>query len=233
MTTGISLVRENTLSMQPPRALWTSFPLGRPLGIPGDANFQHRVIRAALSLLEAPGGPVLVDYPEDIPELTQAAALSCPVSFTRPIEPPNSWSSTLLSEFQTLLPWYELGRHRRDGRTVVGVSASSVKENIQKIGALLDESRLPVESLRWFKAAIEDAKLFYFESLTAQPGNYDQASVEHVFWHETALGATLTELSALFLARPGLSAFARIVTPRAVMDASPGSQPQHSPKDEL
>ena len=32
MTTGISLVRENTASMRPPRALWVSFPLGRPLG---------------------------------------------------------------------------------------------------------------------------------------------------------------------------------------------------------
>ena len=37
MTTGISLVRENTASMQPPRALWVPFPLGRPLGVPDDA----------------------------------------------------------------------------------------------------------------------------------------------------------------------------------------------------
>ena len=58
-TTGISLVREHTEAMQPPRFLWVPFPLGRPLGAPGDAAFQHRVIRAALSLLEAPAGPVL------------------------------------------------------------------------------------------------------------------------------------------------------------------------------
>ncbi|MGB1538895.1 MAG: selenoprotein B, partial [Pseudomonadales bacterium] len=59
MTTGISLIRENTASMQPPRALWVSFPLGRPLGKPGDPAFQHRVISAALDLLNRNDGPVL------------------------------------------------------------------------------------------------------------------------------------------------------------------------------
>ena len=66
-TTGISLVRENTAAMRPPRFLWVSFPLGRPLGVPGDAAFQRRVMLAALGLLEAEQGPVLADYPEDIP----------------------------------------------------------------------------------------------------------------------------------------------------------------------
>ena len=51
MTTGISLVRENAESMRPPRSLWVSFSLGRPLGVPNDSQFQHRVIAAALNLL--------------------------------------------------------------------------------------------------------------------------------------------------------------------------------------
>lgn len=55
-TTGISLVRENTENMQPPRALWVPFPLGRPLGKPGDAAFQHRVIAAGLALLHREKG---------------------------------------------------------------------------------------------------------------------------------------------------------------------------------
>ncbi|MFT5449177.1 MAG: D-proline reductase (dithiol) PrdB, partial [Gammaproteobacteria bacterium] len=79
-TTGISLVRENTASFQSPRFLWVSFPLGRPLGAPGDSAFQHRVIAHALDLLRRPSGPVLEDFDEDMPADT-AEAFVCPVSF--------------------------------------------------------------------------------------------------------------------------------------------------------
>ena len=67
MTTGISLVREYTESMQTPRALSVSFPLGRPLGILCDAKFRHEVVSAALGLLDNPDGPVLADFPKDVP----------------------------------------------------------------------------------------------------------------------------------------------------------------------
>ena len=69
MSTGISLVRENAASLQPPRTLWVSFPLGRPLGVPGDPAFQRRVIQAGLQLLTRSEGPVLQDYAEDAPGL--------------------------------------------------------------------------------------------------------------------------------------------------------------------
>jgi hypothetical protein len=52
--------------MRPPRALFGDFPLGRPLGKPGDAEFQHDVLARAFALLEEPSGPVLVDHPEAI-----------------------------------------------------------------------------------------------------------------------------------------------------------------------
>ena len=55
--------------MQPPRALWVPFPLGRPLGKPGDAPFQQGVIQAALDLLHRQVGPVLEDYPHDAPTI--------------------------------------------------------------------------------------------------------------------------------------------------------------------
>ena len=67
MTTGISLVRENTESMRPPRALWVPFPLGRPLGKADDPRFQHKVISHALGLLNRSEGPVLDDFLLDLP----------------------------------------------------------------------------------------------------------------------------------------------------------------------
>ena len=61
-TTQISLIREHTASIRPPRALWVPFMLGRPLGDPGEAEGQRSVLNAVLSLLERAEGPVLEDH---------------------------------------------------------------------------------------------------------------------------------------------------------------------------
>lgn len=65
-TVGISIVRGQAERSRPPRMLHCEFPLGRPLGIPGDAVFQHRVLAAAFDLLTRVDLPVLVDFPETI-----------------------------------------------------------------------------------------------------------------------------------------------------------------------
>ena len=82
-TTGISLVRPHTEQMEPPRALWVPFELGRPFGAPADAAFQRRVLEAALGLLDMGPRPVLEDFPDDAP-VTDAPIgenWGCPVSF--------------------------------------------------------------------------------------------------------------------------------------------------------
>jgi hypothetical protein len=63
-TVSISLLREVTEKIAPPRALFVPFPLGFPLGAPNDAELQHRVIRAALALLPRTNLPILEDYQE-------------------------------------------------------------------------------------------------------------------------------------------------------------------------
>lgn len=39
--------------MSPPRGLFCDFPLGRPLGIPQDVEFQRQMLDRAFGLLEA------------------------------------------------------------------------------------------------------------------------------------------------------------------------------------
>ena len=90
MTTGISLVRENAAAMRPPRMLWVPFPLGRPLGRAGDAEFQHRVIAHGLDLLHRPSGPVLEDYPEDMAEEMTEKQLEPEVTCCLPCCPKNN-----------------------------------------------------------------------------------------------------------------------------------------------
>ena len=62
-TTSISMVREHTEKVKPPRALFVPFPFGHALGRPNDPALQHRVLRAALDLLAEPAGPVLARFP--------------------------------------------------------------------------------------------------------------------------------------------------------------------------
>ena len=218
MTTGISLVRENAASMQPPRSLWVPFALGRPLGKPNDAKFQHRVITAALSLLLAQQGPVLEDHTEDAPAPAGDEVAACPVSFSRPEGQATTWQQRLVAEVNSLRPWHDLGKRRRNGRTLTGVSNTPVDEIVRRLGNYVDTSTLPLDNLTWFKQAAEDAKTFYVEAMTAQPGAYDPDTIQEQFWRETNLAQALVLLADKFSSQTGLAGFTRIIVPRSAID---------------
>ena len=59
-------MRDIAERMRVPRALYTAFPVGRPLGKPRDKTFQSEVLKAAFCLLEAPKGPIISEFPERI-----------------------------------------------------------------------------------------------------------------------------------------------------------------------
>ena len=61
-TVSISLLREVTAQIKPPRALFVPFPMGFPLGEPNNAELQHQVIAAALRLMGRNDVPVLESY---------------------------------------------------------------------------------------------------------------------------------------------------------------------------
>lgn len=61
-TVSLSLLREVTAQLKPPRALFVPFPMGYPLGEPNNADLQHEVIAAALQLLERHDAPVLENF---------------------------------------------------------------------------------------------------------------------------------------------------------------------------
>jgi hypothetical protein len=118
---SISLVREHSEAMGPPRALWVPFMLGRPLGAPNDPAFQRMVLRALLALFDADGGPVLQDFAYEAPGLDAAAqpdGAACPVNFARPRPPAMAASeiaTRLLDEIDELRPWHDLSIRRRVG----------------------------------------------------------------------------------------------------------------------
>jgi hypothetical protein len=125
-TTQISLVREHTAALNPPRALWVPFMLGRPFGVPNYAAFQRKVLLAVLRLIERDTGPVLEDFPEDAPhgDLGEApAGLNCPVSFPR-MTSGGTLAERLADEISQLRAWHDVAVTHR-GRTTLGLTGLS------------------------------------------------------------------------------------------------------------
>ena len=133
-TAGISLVRENTELMRPPRALWVPFELGRPFGAPHAPAFQMRVLLSALALLDRTDGPVILeDFPDDAPESDSTASLVCPVNFPKPPNPDESdLLRAVLAETASLAPWHALfmETHGRSIATVSGLDIDAAARDV-------------------------------------------------------------------------------------------------------
>ena len=200
-TTLISLVREHTEIMRPPRALWVPFEFGRPIGAPNNPEFQSRVVMAALTLFEAENGPILEDFPEDAPvHGDQTEAWACPISFPG-IDDDASDQEKLAEAFKNeinqLRSWYDLGLKKR-GRSTVGVSGIALDDLAGFISSFLNDE--PPENLNpelslpeALNLATDDLKAFYTEAVTAQPGQISATGDElsDWFWNETAAARLL------------------------------------------
>ena len=211
--------------MRPPRFLWVSFPLGRPLGLPGDAAFQRRVLLASLRLLEAERGPVLEDFPDDVPGMTveEQQGAVCPVPLP-PVHdvPDDELTQILMQEIARLEPWYDMAVTTR-GRTTADVSGLTPREAGQFVLHFLNEAtprsyNEDVSLGEALKLASEDLKAYYLEAATAQPGAVPVTALAEWLWRETALGRVLRTVQPLCLrsADPSVRAIAqRALVPRA------------------
>ena len=206
-TTSISLIRINTEKVAPPRALWVPFELGRPLGAPNNPDFQKRVLRGALDLLDAQSGPVLADFPDDAPAASSALSEDEMEGLVRLIAPPklpdknapaSELGQALVKEIGTLAPWYNLAVTKR-GRTTVGPSGLDITEAGKYLAAFLDDQATPaprddIPAGRVLKLSYEDLKAYYGEAITVQPGFDGSGRVEDWLFHETVLGKALWRL---------------------------------------
>ncbi len=219
-TAGIALFREIAETMKPPRILWVSFPLGRPLGKPSDKAFQTEVIKRALQLLDADQGPVLEDYPIDLPDIDTPPP-ACPVSFQRKRDD-ESWHGRLSQEVGALTPWYELGLKRR-GRTTVGVCESSIPDIVKDVTTWADDVKQPFPEPSWLKLALEDLKSFYSEAITAQPGDYEAGYSDALIFDDTVLGDLIVHYVNYFEAQDPNHPFVRVIASREQLKRSTGN----------
>jgi hypothetical protein len=188
-TVALISVRRVAERLPPPRGLYGEFPLGRPLGKPGDAVFQHDVLRRAFALLERPTGPVLEDHPEVIE--SDDAPLACAL-------PPRHDPSlpAAVDEARALRAAYDRTLATR-GVTSVGrtVDADGIP------GALAALCRI-AEGTPWTEAGLpadpvqvaHDIRTYYEEAAisladTPPPGG----ATEAWFYEQTAAGRTLLD----------------------------------------
>jgi hypothetical protein len=210
-TTSISLIRPHTEQIKPPRALWVTFELGRPLGAPDNPAFQKRVLTALLKLLEAPSGPVLEDFLEDAPESDdEPTVLACPVNFSRDIETDDAdpLLTALQREMTAMRPWYDIAVKKRQ-RTTVGASDIEIENLGDFIYAFIkgeppENPRSEIPLANTMKLAVEDLKAYYIEGITAQPGQTSASSktLQDWFWDDTVAGKVLLELKKVCEASP-------------------------------
>ncbi len=217
-------MREHTQAINPPRALWVPFILGRPFGVPGDGAFQRCVLLAALRLLEAPAGPVLEDYPEDAPHPAEEEmqGVACPVSFERAVDTRDP-GAELTQEIEELAPWHDLAEKRR-ARTTTGLSGMPMEKAAQFVASYLKSSPAPnlagMSAGETLKIVCDDLRAYYYEAAAAQPGNPDAQAVLHWFWHDTAAGRAFLALQKICVASDDQSLQVlggNSLVPRAIM----------------
>ncbi len=187
-TIVLASMREVAEKMAPPRALYCEFPLGRPLGRPGDATFQRDVLEQAFSLLAAEE-PVLVDYPEIVVSDEMPLACSLPPRHDASLPP-------AVDEANGLRAAYDRSVARR-GLTGVGraVDADGVPAALGVLdqwanGASWKEVPLPGKNTT---AVCHDIRSYYTEAaleLATAPSPGGRA-VEAWFHEETDAGKTV------------------------------------------
>jgi hypothetical protein len=204
-TTQISLVREHTAVIKPPRALWVSFELGRPFGSPNDPAFQREVALSALALLEETAGPVLRDFPKDAPEVARVEEdeWACPISLPAADVEKDSLALRFRTEFAALRPWYETALRERGGTTfgAAGLSIEGLGSFVEAVAEGAEEVPADVPEREFaglLKLVSEDLRALYLEALAAQPARRQASSKELSGWffQETAAGELFHELAA-------------------------------------
>jgi hypothetical protein len=203
-TVALASVRVQAERTRPPRALWTPAVLGRPVGEPDDRDFQMRVLRMALGLLERTDGPVILeDFPDDPPGLTDTPGWIAPSTQAAVFAAPEDWHAAFAAEMQELMSlWAEA--QTRFGRTSTGLSflppdawpalAADVLGGGLPVTPQLGTTALTIRFM------CDDIKALYGEAAQARGPKPSPRQVDTWFWRHTVAGEMLRALRTLAMA---------------------------------
>ena len=185
--------------MKPPRAVYVPFPLGLPLGHPGNSIEQRAVLDLAFSTLEASSGPVLLDYRDE----AAANEDGSPVQASE-VDPDAEARSADLATEVTLMRRYWEQRLAATGRTGVGLSrippqrfrgvVRFLEAYVADPSADMEERPADVPLPLFIRYCVEDLRVMYAEArLQTHPA---ESSPDRQRWllRSTALGIMIRAL---------------------------------------
>ena len=220
--------------MRLPRFLWVPFELGRPFGAPHEPDFQRRVLREALALVERHDGPVvLADFPDDAPTAdADEVAWSCPISFAPVAVEEPELVAAARSEIAQLSPWAELAPPPAPN------SGLAPGEMIDHLAAVVDAPG-DEPDLERIRLIADDLRSWCLHAVAQQPGRASSHDRNTWFWRDTANGHLLGRLAAALIDHPNprVRTYAdRAIVPRdhwdqLVPDAVPNEPPQEDTDD--
>ena len=197
--------------MQPPRALYVPFELGRPFGTPNDPGLQRRVLIDALRLLERTDGPLIEDFEFSSADLKKNSEdneeWACPVNLAIPQNSLNDiqmLTRDIRQEVTLLQPWYQASIKKFKGRRLDGLTVYSPLEIIDFLVSFIKdpdiESSLSNQPIGCaLKLTSDDLKYFYFQSAMARPTNISDNQLESWFYGETLARKLLINIRAICL----------------------------------
>ncbi len=196
-TTAISMVREHSEKLKPPRSLFVPFPFGHALGRPNDPALQHRVLRAALDLFAEPTGPALRDFPDDAEPGVEPPAPAQASSFAAAAHVPDDPAT----ETAQMRQYHEQWVARNGGRTafgLTGIPATRFRGVVRFLQAFadgqsadMDERPAEVPLPGFIRYCADDLKALYVEGHLAMKPAAGGDEVARWFWGETATGQLL------------------------------------------
>ena len=197
-TTGVVLIEEHAQRVKPPRMLAVPFFFGSALGEADDAEYQHRVLGHAFSLLDRDQGPVLEQLPDDmIPDILMQGSETTNESEEKGLN--------AADELTALRGYYEQWTKAHEGRTSVGLSRIPQRRfrGIVRFlegyisGEETDMKERPAEFTvpQFIRYCVDDLKAFYYEARMVQRPDGQDREIHEWFWSESAMGALLMALA--------------------------------------
>ena len=180
------------MGTRPPRGLFCEFPLGRPLGRPDDPAFQHRVLAAALDLVERATGPTVEDFPEVVRD-DAAVALSCPLPPRHdPSAPP------AVDEARALRAAYDRAVARHGDRTATGraIGPDDVPDAVAAFVRIAEGTPWKEAGIPGVPARVAQDVRGYYETAALALAEHTPAAWESTRWFLTATETGRTIVAA-------------------------------------